>query len=168
MKRNYIAILICILAVFCMAAAPYRASDVNGDERPIFGCWKSNLDTAAADSASTNFLVFNFMKKQMQVIYCKGDSVTHNGTIDASYTDTKVFFADRDSKYSINGDTLHIRLGRVDYVAWRINSDDLPDNIASCIEVYEEDDSPKQIIRRTDTDVNLVKKGLAWILSWFD
>ena len=173
MKRNYIAVLICVLAVVCIAATPYRpvADAPAGDERPIFGYWVSNLDSAAADfMLSTDLLVLRFMENEMRVAYCKNGTVSHYDVIDATYSDTTVIFVDCESKYRINGDTLHICLGDVDCVALRIDKGELPGYIAYHV---DEKDSLVFDRRRTGNEAdsrsgNWMKKGLEWILSWFD
>jgi len=152
MKRNYFTLLICLLSVFCIAATP-RVSSVNDDgdsyADTLLGHWKSNTDTID----STSFVIFNFTDYEMQAVYYANGKKVRKGVIDVRYAENKVLFVDCEADYNIKGDTLYFCLNDSEYYAVRLGDDDVP----------ADNDNFEDNVQRA-----WPKKGIAWLLSWFE
>ncbi|MCR5455816.1 MAG: hypothetical protein K6F33_12585 [Bacteroidales bacterium] len=151
MKRNYITLLLLMIAAFCIAAAPYGGSVNQDGNGPIFGHWKTNTDT----TDSTNYVILNFTETEMQAVYYADNQIIRKGVIDVWYSDSenKVKFVDKETTYDIHGDTLYFSIKNTDYMAMRIAGEDVPEN----------NDDFSNVTKRA-----WPKKGIVWLLSWFE
>jgi hypothetical protein len=150
MKRNYIALLICALAAFCIAATPYGSSvEDGGDDNPIFGHWKTDGD----EDDSTSYIILNFSEDEMQAVYYADGEIVKKGVVEVQYSENKVSFVDYETEYNIQNDTLHFSLNKVKYFAVRMKAEDLP----------KDNDDFSNVSQRS-----WPKKGIKWVLSWFE